>query len=456
MRSRTIAPFTCLAPIVGVLLLSARAANAQRPLTGFWASDGYGQVFEFTADSLKSFEITKLSCIATEVFVAAPTPQGARAAYVEPGSPIVVAIKTDGDDRARMDVGFAASEMVIHRIPRKPPVCDMATLNTPRSNFDVFAATFAEHYPFFAERKVNWGAVVDSNRAKVTDATTPEALFNILGGMIAPMRDAHTSIAARSIGQSLRPVRQTPSFVPSAQRAAAYALVNGYFTTPLRAFCEGQLEFGMLASDIGYLRIKSFSRYSKVGTFASDTAELGAALDSVFAGAASWKGFVIDVRLNGGGADPLGLIIAGRLTATNYTAYSKQARNDPTDPTKWTTPQPSLVRATSRPGFRGPVVELIGVQSVSAAETFTQAMLNRPVKVTKVGETTQGVFSDVLGRRLPNGWTFGLPNERFVTNGKTYDLVGIAPDLAVESLTPAARATGKDAGIEKALELLRR
>jgi len=102
------------------------------------------------------------------------------------------------------------------------------------------------------------------------------------------------------------------------------------------------------------------------------------------------------------------------------------------------------------------VVELIGVQSVSAAETFTQAMLNRPVKVTKVGETTQGVFSDVLGRRLPNGWTFGLPNERFVTNGKTYDLVGIAPDLAVESLTPAARATGKDAGIEKALELLRR
>jgi len=445
----------CLASTVGALLLSARTANAQRPLTGIWASDGYGQLFEFTADSLKSFEITKLSCIPTEVFVAAPTPPGARAAYAEPASPIVVAIKADGDDRARMDVGFAASEMVIHRIPRKPPVCDTATPNTPRSNFDVFAATFAEHYPFFAERKVNWGAVVDSNRAKVTDATTPAALFSILAGMIAPMRDAHTSIAAQPIG-SLRPVRQTPSFVPSAQRAAAYALVNGYFTTPLRSFCQGQLEFGMLANDIGYLRIKSFSRYSKVGSFASDTAELGAALDSVFAGAASWKGFVIDVRLNGGGADPLGLIIAGRLTTANYTAYSKQARNDPADPTKWTAPQPSLVRATSRPGFRGPVVELIGVQSVSAAETFTQAMINRPVKLTKVGETTQGVFSDVLGRRLPNGWTFGLPNERFVTDGKTYDLVGIAPDVAVESLTPAARATGKDAGIEKALELLRR
>jgi len=50
----------CLASTVGALLLSARTANAQRPLTGIWASDGYGQLFEFTADSPKSFEITKL------------------------------------------------------------------------------------------------------------------------------------------------------------------------------------------------------------------------------------------------------------------------------------------------------------------------------------------------------------------------------------------------------------
>jgi hypothetical protein len=59
------------------------------------------------------------------------------------------------------------------------------------------------------------------------------------------------------------------------------------------------------------------------------------------------------------------------------------------------------------------------------------------------------VFSDVLGRTLPNGWSFGLANERFVTNGKSYDNVGISPDVAVESLTPAARATGRDAGIER-------
>jgi C-terminal processing protease CtpA/Prc len=56
---------------------------------------------------------------------------------------------------------------------------------------------------------------------------------------------------------------------------------------------------------------------------------------------------------------------------------------------------------------------------------------------------------------MPNGWRFGLANERFVTGGKSFDNVGIAPDVAVESLTPAARATGKDAAVEKALAMLR-
>jgi C-terminal processing protease CtpA/Prc len=128
-------------------------------------------------------------------------------------------------------------------------------------------------------------------------------------------------------------------------------------------------------------------------------------------------------------------------------AYAKQARSDPDDPTRWTDAQPSEVRPSSRPSFHGPVVELTGIHSVSAAETFTQALLKRMPKVTRIGENTQGVFSDVLTRRLPNGWTFGLPNERFVTDGKTYDVAGIAPDVAVpaaDALTEALVRAGLD------------
>jgi C-terminal processing protease CtpA/Prc len=303
---------------------------------------------------------------------------------------------------------------------------------------------------------VDWAAVVAANRPRVTEATTPEQLFDIISGMISPLQDAHSFIGAQAIKKSFGGVRKTPSFIEKREaRDSAYALVSAHLTSPLQRFCEGRVEFGMLGPDVGYLRIRSFSGYSKDGGYETGLAALEAALDTAFANTGGWKGLVIDVRINGGGADPYGLAIARRLTATPYTAYVKQARSDPADATKWTEAQPSVVQPSTRPSFRGPIIELTGVQSISAAETFTQALMNRQPKITRIGETTQGVFSDVLGRQMPNGWRFGLANERFVTDGKSFDNVGIAPDVAVESLTPAARATGKDAAVEKALAMLR-
>lgn len=442
--------FTLLA---GVIMLQA-LAPPQRFLDGIWATDGYGLVFEFTGDTLKTFEVTSVSCLPGDTLTALPTPDKAVGAFSLPGTPLVMKFLREGDS-ARANYGFAASDLVLHRIARRPAACDAPTPNTPISNFDVFAATFTEHYPFFAERHVDWPALVAANRSKVSSSTTPEQLFALLSGMILPLQDPHTGLVAPEMSRSAHPFRRTDSFVPPNERASAYAMVSAYLAAPLRSFCQGQLEFATVGADIGYLRIRGFASYAKAGTFEAEAAELAAALDTIFAGAAAWKGLVIDVRLNTGGADPLGLLIAGRLTGTTYAAYVKQARNDPRDSAKWTAPQTSLVQATALPGFRGPVVELIGVQSVSAAETFTQALLRRRPGVTRVGEATQGVFSDVLDRKLPNGWLFGLPNERFVTDGKSYDVVGIAPNVAVDSLTPAARATGKDAGLEKAIAILK-
>jgi hypothetical protein len=432
--------------------------HAQRPAsaTGLWATEGYGLVFDVGADTVTSFEVTKVSCIpALRARTTAP-PAGALAAFTMANAPVTfVIIPGSSATQARVHLPYAASDMVIHRIDRKPAVCDKPTPDTPLSNFDVFAQTWAEQYGFFAEKKVDWSAVVAANRSRVSDTTTPEQLFDILSRMIAPLQDAHSYIAARAISRNFGGVRKTPSFLATPdERNEGYALVSAHLTGALQRFCEGQVEFGMLGPDVGYLRIRGFSRYSKDGAFESGLAALEAALDTAFANARTWKGLVIDVRLNNGGADPYGIAIARRLTATPYTAYVKQARSDPADPTRWTAEQPSVVEPGARPSFLGPIVELTGVQSISAAETFTQALMNRKPKVIRVGETTQGVFSDVLGRRLPNGWSFGLANERFVTNGKSYDNVGIAPDVQVESFTPAARATGRDAAVERALAML--
>jgi C-terminal processing protease CtpA/Prc len=215
------------------------------------------------------------------------------------------------------------------------------------------------------------------------------------------------------------------------------------------------VQYGHVNDTTGYLRILSFEGYAPKGGFAAELRDLETALDTIFSDP-NLKALVIDVRINDGGSDPLGLAIASRLATSPYLAYIKKARLDPVDRTKWTEGDESWVRPSTRPGFRGPVVELISPRTISAGETFTQALMGRSPHITRIGENTQGVFSDVLERTLPNGWKFGLPNEVFLTTeGSAFDGPGIPPDIHLEVFAYTELAAGKDPGMAKALEILR-
>ena len=67
----------------------------------------------------------------------------------------------------------------------------------------------------------------------------------------------------------------------------------------------------------------------------------------------------------------------------------------------------------------------------------------------------QGVFSDVLDRRLPNGWRLVLPNEIYVTeDGKSFDVTGVPPDVPAPGLSRKNFENESDPGLEKAQEIL--
>ena len=79
------------------------------------------------------------------------------------------------------------------------------------------------------------------------------------------------------------------------------------------------------------------------------------------------------------------------------------------------------------------------------------ALLGREPRVTRIGLNTQGVFSDVLSRRLPNGWRFHLPNEVYLTSdGKAFDATGVPPDVPVSFFSPEDSRNGDDAAIQQA------
>ncbi|MDX1488852.1 MAG: S41 family peptidase, partial [Acidiferrobacterales bacterium] len=325
------------------------------------------------------------------------------------------------------------------------------------ATFDVFWQTYFEHYPFFAMKGVDWEAVRHEYRPQITTETTNEELFEIFQKMIEPLQDAHTFLYAPSLDNGWFEGRR-PNLNPltNEDRARSAEIIETeYLRSPLQPWLNEQVAFAVLDGAVGYLRISSFIGYTDDGDFQTDHEALEAVLDEIFKKGENLKGLVIDVRLNDGGWDGHGLAIAGRLTESEYLAYTKQARNDPTDPDQWTVAQPSLVRPSSRPGYLGPAVLLTGPDSISAAETFAMALMGREPEVIRIGENTQGVFSDVPFRALPNGWLFGVPNERYLTEeGQSFDGVGIPPDIAVPVFPRSDLESGRDGALEKALELL--
>jgi C-terminal processing protease CtpA/Prc len=82
------------------------------------------------------------------------------------------------------------------------------------------------------------------------------------------------------------------------------------------------------------------------------------------------------------------------------------------------------------------------------------ALMGRRPEICRIGESTQGVFSDVLDRRLPNGWRVVLPNEIYVTaDGKSFDVGGVPPDVAVAGFSRTDFSSERDPALEKALAL---
>ena len=473
-RPGQLAAVMCASAALFLLPLSARAQaqRATESLEGLWLTDGYGELIEIQGDGLRSYEITLLSCMPAAKATRTESSTVHEIVFAGEDGTLRISPGPSPDTRWLHEDG-SVSNILMRRTPSRPEVCVQPPADTPLANYQVFWETFSEHYPFFALRRMNWLAVDRKFRPQVTPETKPEELFRILSEMIEPLHDAHTSIRATSIRQRFHGYR--PAADPMQKKNAARIteiIETTYAREGLRDFCNKQLQFGLMrssqdasASDssgnprtaaIGYLRIHSFDDYSNDREFVKQVDALEAALDNIFADSSKLTGLVIDVRINGGGSDVFGISIASRLATQEYLAYSKVTRNDIREADHRTPPQRVMVHVSPRPGFRGPVVLLMSADSISAAETFTMALLDRVPHVTRIGANTQGVFSDVLGRRLPNGWTFGLPNEVYLTkDGKAFDGPGIPPDVEVPIFPVGDLANGRDSALDKAIEFLR-
>jgi len=442
---------------LAVRYLARGSVQADNSLDGYWLSDGYGYQAEIRSGELKLFEITPLSCLLSDTFdrKAEPVdPRGSRflsrkkrgVLFLSPGPSL---------DSEWFQAPDAASRILYRRATRAE-TCARTTPNDPMTNFEIFASTFAAHHGFLEHRGVNWAAVTKTYRAKVSESTPPDELFEIFRAMIEPLHDAHTFVEARDIPRSFNGKRPGTLLLTDAQKERTIEILEAhYLESKLRSWCNGHIRYARLKRGAGYLRVDAFYGFTDGGGFDEGARALDAALDEILKDAQTLPALVIDVRINRGGADPYGVQIAGRLTDTPYVAFVKRARNDAANPESWTTPQAATVQPSSRPRFSKKLVELIGPDTVSAGETFTMALMGRRPPTSRIGESTQGVYSDILVRSLPNGWRFGLPNEVFLTEqGRHYEASGVPPDIRSPVFPKQDLDEGRDSALEMALETL--
>jgi peptidase S41-like protein/tricorn protease-like protein len=462
------------AVLLSVGLLPALSWQRAAPsLDGIWQSDGYGLLIDIQGSQLSSSQVTSISCVPWWTAQRVERDVSNGEVVFNRGDAEVRVTRGSSPDALWMREGVSISRIKLHRISAQPENCRRTWENTPITNYAVFWQTFAEQFALFPVYRTDWAAVDRKYRPQVTPSTTPEELFAILREMILPFHNAHTNINAASIHRQYlgyRPVseigrtlQQTSAlsiseilglFNREAQRSKQIVESN-YMDDRLRSYANDVIHFGILKGSIGYLRIVAFDGYTKSGVFSEETSVLDAALDDVLTDAGRMKGLIIDVRVNTGGADPLCLAIASRLTDAKYLAYSKVTRNNLAGPLRLTEPQSAWVDVSDRPRYLGKVVVLIGPETISGGETFAMALLGRRPRTVFIGENTQGVFSDVWGRKLPNGWTFGVPTELYLTKaGKSFDARGVPPDIRVPVFPGSDLESGRDGALERAIQLL--
>jgi hypothetical protein len=454
MQGRTHRLFVLL---IASSMNSARTACAAE-LDGWWVSDGFGRVLEVQGEKVKAYELTAISCL--PVWEVDGKLDGSNAiSLLQNGCQRRLSLDA-ATGLARLSADCCQFDFLWQRLAERPKLFGQNIENTPQMNYAIFWQTFKENYPFFALHHVDWDRVDRVARPMVTADTTPNKLFEIFRGMTKNLYDAHVYLEAPDLKMSVwgrRPIAHRLGPWQSTEWLRLMDIIKTKYVPGLKDYCQNKIHFGMVDGGIAYLCINSFGAFVPGANAQEQNQAMDAALDEIFQNSKDWKGLIIDVRVHSGGLGRMDLSLASRLTGERYLAYTTEARNNLNGPLHFTPPQSAWVNPRTRPRYDGKVVILMGRDTVSCVEDFVLATMGRKPPVLRVGEPTQGVFSEVLMRKLPNGWTFGLPNQIYRTaEGKSFDGVGIPPDVSVPVFTEEELTEGRDSGMEKAIEMIRK
>ncbi len=453
--------------------------------SGTYESVGYGRVLKIENGAFILADLTRFSCIP---LLSGEIEDFSKNIYLK-------------NDTLHLEQGINLYQF--KRINDAPDICKKGTnayksaqakVNDPEYNFEVLWDTFKEHYAYFELRRIDPDKMYRNYRPRVNAKTTPAQLFFIVNEMLESFDDGHISINApddvekeamafatsKGVSENISEKSDTKAPQEKLNNFDIAKTVIDTYLPNAKKNTSGLLYYGILKDNVGYMQMNLMMGYVDVGL--SDTLPLkeyfdeyfnllpededdtplevkgiNRELDKVMALFANTNAIIIDVRFNGGGKDEVGMNVLKRINGQERIVFSKKGRQkDGFTPTNYVS-QPATLN-----NYKKPVFLLTSGESASATEIMTLSSLSFP-QVTRIGSNTEGVFSDVLDKTLPNGWEFGLSNEVYLDmDGKNYEGVGIAPDIEMNyprdkqqflQLIQKGLEKNQDPAIEKAIQL---
>lgn len=304
--------------------------------------------------------------------------------------------------------------------------------NTPTGNFEALWEIMDEHYCFFSYKQIDWQAVYNKYKVRVSDKMSENQLFEVCCDMLSELRDGHVNLSySMDYGRYWAWQEGYP-------KNFSDTLERRYLGTDYKI--ASSLRYRVLDDNIGYIRYDSFQKAIGEGN-----------LDDVLIYLALCRGLIIDIRNNGGGDLTTAEMLAGRFvhekTLVGYMQHKTgTGHNDFSDL------EPQYLEPSSNFRWHKPVCVLTNRSVYSAANSFTVMMRALP-NVTIVGDHTGGGSGMPMSNSIPNGWSVRYSACPMYDKDKQQTEFGISPDVNV-ALSDESTAKGIDDIIEAARKII--
>jgi C-terminal processing protease CtpA/Prc len=290
-----------------------------------------------------------------------------------------------------------------------------------------------EHYCFFNYKNIDWNEIHTRYSERISENMDNEALFTVLGEMLAEVQDGHVNLVANhNVARYWKWFEDYPDNFDS-------KIQKNYIGTDYGI--AGGLKYKILEDNIGYIYYGSFS--SGIGE-----ANINQVLDRM----AVCDGIILDIRDNGGGlltnSDKLASHFFNQKTLVGYIMHKTGKGHD-----DFSKPYEIYVEPSDGVKFQKKVVLLTNRSCYSAANDFVNSMRYAP-NVTIVGDRTGGGSGLPFSSELPNGWSIRFSASPILDAEKNHTEFGVDPNLDVD-MTDEDITKGVDTIIERARVIIK-